>query len=124
MPILEEMLASYPQVAIVLSTSWVRAKSFDFAKAQLSPAIQQRIIGATYLRREMNKYVFLGKPRSQQIAEDVERRKPRTWVALEDDVEGWPNHSLGHLVQKGEVKGLADGGVRLKLMRWLGRLCS
>ena len=124
MPILEEILAPYPQMAIVLSTSWVRARSFDFAKAQLSPAIQQRVIGATYLRREMNKYVFLGKPRWQQIAEDVGRRKPRTWVALEDDVEGWPNRSLGHLVQTGEATGLADSDVRLKLVRWLGRLCS
>lgn len=46
MPMLEEILAPYPQVAIVLSTSRVRARSFDFAKAQLSHALQQRVIGA------------------------------------------------------------------------------
>lgn len=88
MPILEKILTPYPQVAIVLPTSWVRARSFDFAKAQLSPALQQRVIGVTYHRREMNKYVFLDKPRWQHIAEDVERRKPKAWVALDDDVEG------------------------------------
>lgn len=75
-------------MAIVLSPSWVRTKSFDFAKAQLSPAMQQRVIGATYHRRETNKYASLDKPRWQQIAEDGGRRKSKAWVALDDGVEG------------------------------------
>lgn len=33
--ILEQLLAPYPDVKIVLSMSWVRVKRFSFAKAQL-----------------------------------------------------------------------------------------
>lgn len=119
MLILEEILAPYPQVAIVLSTSWVRARSFDFVKAQLSPALQQRVIGATYHRREMNKYVFLSKPRWKQIAEGAGRRQPGAWVTLEDDVEGCPEEQRECLVQTNEKTRVAERQVWLRANDWL-----
>ncbi|WP_295760602.1 HAD domain-containing protein [Undibacterium sp.] len=36
MPTLKGLLAPYTDVSIVLSTSWVRAKNFEFAKNKLS----------------------------------------------------------------------------------------
>lgn len=118
MPILEKIMNPYPEVAIVLSTSWVRARSFDFAKAQLSPALQRRVIGATYHRREMNKHVFPYKPRWQQILDDVNRRKPQSWVALDDDVEGWPEELLPHLIATQGSEGVSASSVQQELVDW------
>lgn len=115
MPLLEEVLNPFPEVALVLSTSWVRARSFNFAKEQLSPALQQRIIGATYHRREINKYVFMDTPRWQQIAADVNRRKPKNWLALDDDVNDWPEHLVKHLIATDGMSGLSCPNVLIKL---------
>ena len=58
LPVLEELFAPYPDLKIVLSTSWVRVKGFDFAKRQLTPGLQARVIGATFHRRERQKFDF------------------------------------------------------------------
>jgi len=54
-PILEQMLKPYPDVKLVLATSWVRARGFEFAKAQLLPALQARVMGATFDNRIVQK---------------------------------------------------------------------
>ena len=46
MPILEELLAPYPDVKIVLSTSSLRALGFGATRHELSEALQQRVIGS------------------------------------------------------------------------------
>lgn len=119
MPLLEEILNSFPEVAIVLSTSWVRARSFNFAKRQLSTALQQRVIGATYHRREMNKYFFMGTPRWLQIVDDVKRRQPKNWIALDDDVYDWPDKLLNHLVATDGATGLTCVTVKENLVKKL-----
>jgi hypothetical protein len=53
LPVFEALIAPYPAVRIVLSTSWVRALDFERAKGYLTPTLQQRVIGATYHRRLM-----------------------------------------------------------------------
>ncbi|RJG05351.1 hypothetical protein D3870_04340 [Noviherbaspirillum cavernae] len=98
-PILEQLLAPHPSVAIVLSTSWVRVRSFDYAKRQLSPGLQERVIGATFHKREMRKEEFVFLPRGGQIANDVFRRGPKSWFAIDDDHLGWPSWCRDNLIQ-------------------------
>ena len=49
--LLEATLAPYPQLRIVLSTSWVRMKGFDRACKRLHQALRERILGATWHSR-------------------------------------------------------------------------
>src|SRR5438132_6554545 len=58
-PILEQLLEPHPDVKIVLSTSWVRIRSFNYAKKQLSPMLQERVIGATFHNRFMREDEFV-----------------------------------------------------------------
>lgn len=90
MHLLEAALAPYPEVRIVLSTSWVRVRRFSRAVKRLSPALRERVIGATFHTR-MNREAFESLPRGVQILSDVARRQPRHWVALDDDAKGWPD---------------------------------
>jgi hypothetical protein len=96
-PILDELLAPHPDVEIVLSTSWVAAQSFEFARAQLPPGLQQRVIGSTY--NTDNLRYFDAWPRGRQVASDVLERKPDSWFAIDDDDNGWPRNCRGRLIK-------------------------
>jgi hypothetical protein len=119
MAILEELLAPYPDVKIVLSTSWVRARNFNFARSKLSPALQARVIGATFHKREMRKDLFDLLSRGAQIVQDVGRRQPQKWFSIDDDVLDWPRGYLRHLVATDSSAGLSDPRVQAAIRRQL-----
>jgi len=87
--LLESLLELYPQVRIVLSTTWAQ-KGYTQARNQLSPSLKDRCIGATY-HRNMNLYRFRQEPRGLQVYGDVCRRVPERWLAIDDDDLGWPD---------------------------------
>lgn len=120
MPILENLLAPHPQVRIVLSTSWVRTRDFQFAKGKLSHGLQGRVIGATFHNREMRKDEFDLMSRAQQILADVERRRPKNWFAIDNDGLGWPDHLRGQLVLTQDRLGLSEQRVREEIQEILG----
>ena len=87
--LLEQLLEPYPEVRIVLSTSWVRRYGCSRTAKNLRPSLRARVIGATFHSR-MEKEPFLAAPRGMQVWSDVLRRKPRDWLALDDDYLHWP----------------------------------
>jgi hypothetical protein len=107
-PVLDGLLRPHPEVRIVLSTSWVRVKSFDFSKKQLSLELQSRVIGATFHRGQMSKFEFDNQPRGAQIFSDVRRRRPVAWFAIDNDDEAWPAHLRQHLIKTDDRLGLSD----------------
>lgn len=119
LPILEALLAPYPLVKIVLSTSWVRAFGFEFAKQQLTASLQARVIGATFRDQEMHKSSFDNMSRGMQICADVGRRKPARWFAIDNDDRGWPKRCRDHLIKTEDYLGLSDPGVQKSIRRVL-----
>lgn len=89
-PQLEQALRPHPYVRIILSTNWVLKYGLTRAAGFLRPALRERVIGATYTPR-MNPFAFDAAPRWMQILNDVDKRSPRAWLALDDDAEGWPS---------------------------------
>lgn len=112
LPILEELLAPYPDVKIVLSTSWVRAKGFKFAKYHLTASMQSRVIGATFHNRETQRFDFDNMSRGMQICSDVGRRGPSRWFAIDNDDEGWPAWCRDHLIKTEDRLGLSEPAVQ------------
>jgi hypothetical protein len=106
-PILVDLLEPHSHVRIVLSTSWVRAKSFNYAKNRLSLTLQNRIIGATFHSGLMDAETFARMPRGLQIWGDVVRRKPKHWFALDDDGFGWPAWCRDKLILTDDRLGLS-----------------
>jgi hypothetical protein len=121
--LLEKLLAPYPQIRIILSTSWVRRYGCSQAAKQLGPRLRQRVLGATFHSR-MREDLFMDKPRGQQVWEDVQRRKPLDWLALDDDGEGWPPESVGRFIQTHDKDGISHPDVLAKLKAGLEQLCS
>lgn len=121
MPILEELFAPYPDLKIVLSTTWVREMGFDAAKHELSPSLRDRVIGSTFLHPNIVKMTFDTMPRGMQIVGDVERRRPTYWFALDDDAIGWPVRWKDHLIETNDRLGVSDPAVQERIRQ---RLCD
>lgn len=100
-------LAPYPEVRIVLSTSWVRALHYTRARSYLPPALRERAVGATY-HSQMDRQAFELLSRGEQVVADVARRRPMDWLALDDDGDGWPEYYRRHLVRTDPVQGVAS----------------
>ncbi|WP_211453173.1 HAD domain-containing protein [Collimonas antrihumi] len=122
MPILEELLAPYPDVKIVLSTSWVRALGFDATRQELTESLRERVIGSTFHHPKLTPAEFDTMPRGMQILRDVERRKPTSWLALDDDAFGWPAASRAHLLETKGNLGLSDPATQDALKTMLAAL--
>lgn len=122
LPILERLLEPYSDVAIVLSTSWVREKSFHYAKSRLTPSLQARVIGATFHRRVMVRQEFAQLTRGQQVAADVVRRGPKAWFAIDDDDEGWPEWCRKNLIKVDGETGISEPQIQEAIQVTLERL--
>ncbi|MFN7152403.1 MAG: HAD domain-containing protein [Acidovorax sp.] len=112
-PLLEQLLSPYPNAVIVLSTSWVRSLRYSRAAGKLPPALKARVVGATF-HTHMNASSFDGLTRAQQVLNDVYRRAPSAWVAV-DDALGWPTEAEPHFVPSDPTSGIADPTVECNL---------
>jgi hypothetical protein len=119
MPILEDLLAPYPDLKIVLSTTWVRELGFKEAKFELSEPLRDRVIGSIFLQPKIVNAEFDTMPRGMQILSDVKRRKPSHWFALDDDAFGWPAQYREHLIQTSDQSGLSDPAVQERVRQRL-----
>jgi len=74
--LLSTLLAPYPQVEIVLSTSWVRRYGCSDTAKRLPLPLRARVIGRLSTL-ELNERVFVDLSRGQQVLGDVMRRQPK-----------------------------------------------
>jgi len=121
--LLESLLAPFPEVRIILSTSWCRRYGCTKAAKELGPRLRQRVLGATFHSR-MNEDLFMALPRGKQVWEDVLRRKPRDWLALDDDGDGWPPECAGHFVKTHDHDGISDPQVLATFTKKLVAMCK
>jgi hypothetical protein len=102
----EAAIAPYASVQIILSTSWVQTYGLEQTRAFLPMTLQPRVIGATYDPRSPDAWRWARLTRYDQIALDVQRRKPR-WLAIDDNALGWPPSAYESLVLVPTQLGLA-----------------
>ena len=121
--LLEKLLAPYPQVQIVLSTSWVLKYSYSEAAKNLRSGLRSRVIGATF-NSNMRKHEFSALPRGLQVWSDVVKRKPRDWLAIDDANEGWLEHSLRNYVRTHKKDGISHPAVLAEFQEKLGGMCG
>lgn len=93
----------------------MRVRDYNFAKSKLPPALQARVVGATYHSREMQKFEFDNMSRGAQIYADVQRRNPANWLAIDNDDNFWPAHCRDHLIKTQDELGLSDTEVQTSI---------
>ena len=119
-PVLQGLLVPYPNLHIVLSTTWVRRFGYRGAVRYLQPELQRRCSGATW-HRGMGRYRFDFMTRGEQVLDDVERRRPRKWLAIDDNTEGWGVAESSHLIATDPILGLGQTATIEKLVAALTR---
>ncbi|BAL23733.1 HAD domain-containing protein [Azoarcus sp. KH32C] len=119
-PVLEDLLAPYPALQIVLSTSWVRVLGFDVACSWLNEGLRSRVVGATWHRHGPRGWEYLS--RFEQIHRNVERHHHARWLAIDDSGDSWADEHRERLVLTDSMLGLgsvtAQDELREKL-EWL-----
>ncbi len=83
----EESLRSFPEVKIVITSSWRLAFSLDEMKKLFSDDISQRIIGVTPISNYLDDY-----NRYKEVLaylKKIENGKQK-WIAVEDDPDYYP----------------------------------
>ena len=114
--LLEILLRPYPELRIILSTSWARTFGYEFAVNQLMPELRERVIGAAMTPAPV---------RWGSIDIDAEARGLERWIALDDDRDGWPDELRYLLVAPtNPTYALAQPGVSEELAEKLEALCS
>jgi hypothetical protein len=107
LPVLEAAIAPYPNLKIVLSTSWVPTFGFEKTRAFLPESLQSRVIGSTYDPQSPDAWRFAKLRRYDAIALDVQSRRPLRWLAIDDNGLGWPVDQYDALVLTPPALGLA-----------------
>lgn len=115
-----DAISPYPDMSVVLSTSWVRVLGYTKARGFLPPELASRVIGATFHRRlhkadSIREGGTLVPERGFEVMRDVSRRKPRQWVALDDSDESWPTQHKDRVVLCDPSTGLGDASARARL---------
>lgn len=87
-PLLADLLAPYPDVEIVLTTSWVRRLPEERVIAYLPPELRPRVVGTTGSTKPRRSYVLDGTERTHVIASYVYGKRLRHWLAIDDAVFG------------------------------------
>lgn len=121
--LLDMMLQGYPNIGVVLSTSWVRRYGCAGAAKRLPLGLRMRVIGATYHSR-MPAAGFSLLTRGEQVTEDVLRRRPGSWLALDDDPIGWPQWAAQHLLLTDPYEGISPRHLQDELRRRLALLAN
>lgn len=119
-PLLEAALEPYPDLAMVLSSTWCVRPGYSKTLQRLPEALRRRFIGGTFHRRVhgADPWVlqsFRDTPRGMQVWADVFRRKPKQWLALDDDTLNWPVWSRKNLVACDGETGLSAPAVQQAL---------
>lgn len=127
LPLLEAALCPYPDVRLVLSSSWCVRPGFGKTMRRLPESLRARFLGGTYHKRVhgIDNWAvdcFQARSRAEQILADVARRRPRHWLALDDDVVEWPHRYSANLVACDGSSGLSDARVQHELAQKL-RAC-
>lgn len=118
-PLLVDALRPFPDVRVVLSTSWVANLGFARTLKRLPLQLRHRVVGATFHSLYMRRADWDRVPRGYQILGDVERRRPAHWVALDDDDAEWPEEQRCRLVRTDRILGLRREGALEELIAHL-----
>lgn len=113
------LLAAYPDVEIVLSTSWARDLGFSRARGYLPFELQCRVVGATWhssMSRNADGFKksetwWDNVSRYEQIKRWADRADVMRWVAIDDQPTGWMAYDTDRLIHTDSRLGLSEAKI-------------
>ncbi|MFL9882870.1 HAD domain-containing protein [Paraburkholderia agricolaris] len=124
-PLLVKLLAPYPAVEIVLTTSWLDAMTDETVFAYLPPELSRRVIDATRGRRPRLSYMLNGSGRTDVITCYAFGKGLTQWLAIDDSVYGAyhfgrePGQLIRNFLLLDSSCGISDEGAQQRIREWL-----
>jgi hypothetical protein len=124
-PLLVELLAPYPAVEIVLTTSWLDAMNDETVLAYLPPELSRRVIDTTRGRRPRLSYMLNGSGRTDVITCYAFGKGLTQWLAIDDSVYGAyhfgpePGQLMRNFLLLDSSRGISDKGAQQRIREWL-----
>lgn len=127
-PLLANLLEPYPQVEIVLTTSWVDAFPLEKVISYLPISLAKRVVGTTNNIKVPFGYLQDGSARTYRIRSYVFTHRLKHWLALDDSVYGAFHLNTSvltlepHLVLLDTQQGINTAEARNRVSSWLAEL--
>ncbi|WP_232451826.1 HAD domain-containing protein [Burkholderia ubonensis] len=129
-PLLASLLDPYPQVEIVLTTSWLDTLPFETVLSYLPPPLAKRVVGTTQGIKPRFGYVQDGSARTYIIRSYVFGHRLKNWLAIDDSVYGAYHLNTNvlnlepHLVLLDGQRGIGDAEAQQRIRDWLAEVQS
>ncbi|TDG24284.1 hypothetical protein EYW47_11805 [Paraburkholderia silviterrae] len=124
-PLLVELLEPYPDVEIVLTTSWTRSLPEERVIAYLPHELRQRVAGTTRDIKPRRSYVLEGTERTYVISCYAFGKQLKNWLAIDDAVFGAarfgrePRELVDHFLLLDPRRGISDENALRRIKEWL-----
>lgn len=110
--LLVALLQAYPDVRIVLSTSWAM-RGYEYGRRRLPAELANRCIGSTF-HTKMDLAVWRATNRGEQVLANIRRRQPSLWLAIDDADDGWGRYR-DNVIVTCPIDGISSTSVRAQL---------
>ncbi|RBB35978.1 hypothetical protein DPV79_26895 [Burkholderia reimsis] len=124
-PLLASLLDPYPEVEIVLTTSWLGTLPLETVLSYLPQQLAKRVVGTTQGIRPRFGYVQDGSARTYIIRSYVFGHRLKNWLAIDDSVYGAYHLNTSalnlepHLVLLDGQRGIGDAEAQQRIRDWL-----
>ncbi|MBB5442056.1 MULTISPECIES: HAD domain-containing protein [unclassified Paraburkholderia] len=124
-PLLADLLEPYPEVVLVLTTSWLMTLNTKEVTACLPLALARRVVGTTRDIKPRLSYLLNGMARTYVITSYAYGASLTKWLAIDDSVYGAdrfgrePGELAHHFVLLDSAQGLGDSDAQQRVKQWL-----
>ena len=129
-PMLVKLLEPYPEIKIVLTTSWAKRLPEESVIAYLPDELRKRVIGTTRDIKPRFSYVRDGTERTYVITSYVYGKRLKHWLAIDDAVFGAaqfgrkPGEFVDHFLLLDPSRGISDPNALQRIALWLSEVHS
>jgi hypothetical protein len=118
-PYLVDVLTPYPQVQIVLTTSWLHSLGTGKTIALLPDELRHRVAGTTLGTPPRLAEIKDGTAKTMTVIRHAAKNYMTTWLALDDEAWGVPREFEPHFLHTKSETALGAPEARKHLREWL-----
>ncbi|OBR47205.1 hypothetical protein A6456_32945 [Paraburkholderia tropica] len=123
-PLLADLLEPYPEVVLVLTTSWLMTLNAQEVTSLLPLELARRVVGTTQNIKPRLSYLLGGTARTYVITSYAYGASLTKWLAIDDSVFGAerfgrePGELAHHFVLLDSAQGLGDINAQKRVKQW------
>ncbi|OAJ55978.1 hypothetical protein A6V36_30435 [Paraburkholderia ginsengiterrae] len=118
-PYLVEVLAPWPQVQIIVTTSWLQSLGAGKTIALLPDQLRHRLVATTLHTPPRLSEISNGSAKAMTVIRHAVKHGLTTWLALDDEAWGVPSDFEQHFLHTDPETALGAPEARKQLREWL-----